>query len=102
MKLKSGGERCDCCARVGKGFTGFYMPESMSRVTGKPDGRFPGIARADNPSELVMLHACPGCKPKVDQAVKFFNFSFLPDGPLRKIVTQLMTRDRLKRFKIIQ
>lgn len=95
--------RCDGCGRLvsedskeGKTFKGFYMPPSINPVTKKEDGRFPGIARAGSPDELCQMHSCPGCTPIIKKATGTHNFSELPDGPLKQIVQQLVSGDRLR------
>lgn len=103
MNIKGGGCRCDGCGRLAQGadkFKGFYMPPSINMVTKRPDGRFPGISRAGKPDELVQLHACPGCQPKILKAMNVHDFSKLPEGPLRQIVEQLVTSDRLRNMRL--
>lgn len=107
MKVVGDRIRCDGCARLvpergaeGKTFRGFFMGPSINPSTGEPDGRFPGIARAGAPDQMVQLHACPGCKPKIQNALTAYDFSNLPDGPLKKIVRQLLTGDRLRNLKL--
>ncbi len=103
MNTKDGGQRCDGCGRVaenGDKFKGFFMPPSINMHTKQPDGRFPGIARAGAPDQLCQLHACPNCQPKILKAMNVHDFSKLPEGPLKQIVEQLMTSDRLRTMRL--
>jgi hypothetical protein len=96
--LKDGNQRCDVCGAVtmnGDRFAGFFMPPSINAKTGKHDGRFPGIARAGKPDELLQLHSCPTCTPKIKKATSTRDFSRLPSGPLKRILDEIVTRDQL-------
>lgn len=108
MKIKGGKVRCDSCGSVveeshpdAKTFRGFYIPPSVSLVTGEYDGRFPGIARAGDPKRTVQLHACQECRPKIKACTSNYDFALLPDGPLKKILRELLTADQLRRMNVL-
>lgn len=97
------GLRCDGCGKLAEGkdiFSGFVMGPSISAVTAQPDGRFPGIASASNPKQLAQLHACPSCKPKIRRCLDSHDFITLPEGPLKKILTALASKDRLRNLGV--
>lgn len=81
--ITKGGVRCDGCGKLAQGedkFAGFFLP---------PNGNFPGIARQGAPKELVQLHGCPVCNPKINFAMAMQKVSLLPSGPLKQIMEQL-------------
>lgn len=103
MKIEGAKTRCDVCARVAdekkaeaKEFKGFYIGPSINMATGKPDGKFPGIARANKPDEPVQLHACPGCRPKIKAMRSGADIAILPDGPLKKALREIVTGSKLR------
>lgn len=104
MLVKGDRHRCDGCGKVSENqdkFASFVMPPSVNARTGQPDGRFNGIAKKSDPTQLVELHACPSCKPKIKTALTTYDFATIPDGPLKKVLNQVMSRDRLRSLKVI-
>lgn len=100
-----GGLRCDSCGRFAdaldeKLFKQFVMPPSVDRVTGLRDGKFPGIAMQSDPKRPVLLHACPPCVPKVKKTIKFTDPTFLPPGPLKKVLDRIKAQDRMRFLKL--
>ena len=97
------GERCDSCgvfATGGDKFFDFCVPPSVSPLTGKPDGKFPGIAMGSDPRMLAQLHSCPNCRQKIKDAFKFQDPTLLPPGPLRKALERIKIKDRLRDLRI--
>lgn len=87
---KSARIRCDACCRLEKAhnpliirgeettrpegrdrFFDLVIPPSVSTMTGKPDNRYKGCAREDQPGVLVPMHLCPGCAIDIRKCVSF-------------------------------
>jgi hypothetical protein len=82
------GERCDSCGKIAVMFDRF---KAFS---------IPRVAKASTPMVPEKLHACPACERKVKAAVKNRDASFLPPGPLRKVLERIATKDKLRSLKI--
>ncbi len=118
MKIAGVGVRCDGCARVEEvnrlakdrrpfadsrdRFFDFVVPPSnIDPLTKKPrKGTFRGIASETDPNNLAALHACPGCAPKIQKAMRAKDATMLPQGPLRQIMTDVHARYTLKTVRI--
>lgn len=99
MKTEAG-VRCDGCGRIEDraplekdkrppigARSRFYdttAPPTINLMTGLPDGKFRGLASETDSKKPVALHICPGCAPKVLNAMKHLDPSLLPTGPLKQ------------------
>ncbi len=105
MNLANECLRCDGCGRKSEPFdkwTPFMMPPSINKFTNLPDGKFPGITRAKDPKKApVILHACPGCEPKIKLAIQTSDFeTYCPDGPLKKVLRSILTKKMMSNLRL--
>lgn len=114
----SAGVRCDGCERIEMRepltkdkrphpstldhFFDFVVPPAeIDPLTKKPmKGKFRGIASESDPNKLAALHACPGCAPKIQAAMKKQDPTMLPYGPLRVLMLQIKQKYGLKSVRI--
>ena len=117
MKTNAG-VRCDGCERIEDRnalasdrrpvpgsrdrFYDFVVPPSeIDPITKKPaKGKFRGIASQSDPNKLAALHACPGCAPKIQAAMKAKDPMMLPLGPLRVLMLEIKAKYGLKSLRI--
>ncbi len=112
------GIRCDACERIedrdrltkdhrpvkdsrNRYFDFVVPPEAIDPLTKKPaKGKFRGIASESDPNKLAALHACPGCAPKIQKAMKTKDPTVLPPGPLRALMLQVKQKYGISAVRI--
>lgn len=113
-----GGVRCDICTTIedrkpltkdkrpvvgsrDRFFDFVVPPEALDPLTKKAvEGKFRGIASESEPNKLAALHACPGCAPKVQKAMRTKDFSLLPSGPFKSLMLQIKQKYGLQAVRI--